>query len=92
MTEFWFQLLSGAFLFIITGILGFMALQTWKATNKIAVFDERFKTVGEDISKISKDIEEVRKYDATLVRHTFNFEAIERRLVSLEHPKRPVRI
>lgn len=91
MEQFYFQLATGLFGFMITGFVGWMAFNTQRMTNKVAAFDERFKGVGEDLSTMSVDIRELRKYDAIIATHAIQIGGVDRRVTELEHTKRKAR-
>lgn len=88
MESFYFQLMSGIFGTLITGFIGWMAINTWRMTNKVAAFDERFKGLGEDITAISNDVRELRKYDAMLASHAVQIGGLDRRISEITHKKR----
>lgn len=87
MPDFYFQLMSGIFGTLITGFIGWMAINTWRMTNKVATFDERFKGLGDDITAISADVRELRKYDAMLASHAVQLGGLDRRISEIAHKK-----
>jgi len=66
MQEFYFQVLITTFAALITGFIGWMSLNTWKAATKISSFEREIFTITADITSISDDIKALRKYDAQI--------------------------
>lgn len=66
MQEFYFQVLITAFATMITGFIGWMSLNIWRSTGKIASLELEIMGNTKDLNTISEDIKALRKYDAQI--------------------------
>ena len=66
MQDFYFQVMITSFAALITGFIGWMSFNTWRAATKISSFEREIYTITSDITSISDDIKFLRKYDAQI--------------------------
>lgn len=102
MQEFYFQVLIVVFASLITGFIGWVAVVCQALGKQGAAFEQKFESMVDamtdrftdftnDISTISADVKELRKYDTQITTLHVQLAGMERRLTDVEHVKKQAR-